>query len=241
MGNPYDPATIDALSVIAAFDPAPLETMGADAWNYLAAYWRDIENESPAKTWWGLKHDHPAIARALRIDRSEPHAWYALLPFRYLKLGDRHLILAAYPTPKIITAVDQDWLGIETVIAWEPTTGAVSVMTDDRPQLVGRVTETDSTVFAEPRAFFTAWMRQRAWFMAARVQASQRKWSAMHGEPDLLPGALIVGDPDKISWPVHSMPDRFTCVGIEPKRVNKAIIRSARLPMCAGIDIARAA
>lgn len=241
MANPYEPATIDALQTIAAFDADPLNTMGPDAWNHLAAYWRDIENESPGKTWWDQSHDHPAIARALRIDRSEPHAWYSLAPFRYVKIDNRHLILAAHPTPRIFAPIDQDWLGIETVIAWEPSTNMVNVLTDDRAQLVGRVTDSDSTVFAEPRAFFTAWMRQRAWFMAARADAAQHTWAALPDEPHHLPGALIVGDPDKVAWPVHSMPDRFTCVGIDPRAVNKAILRFAKLPMCAGIDIARAA
>lgn len=237
----YDPETIMGLSVIAALSEAPVEEMGVDGWNHLSSYWRDIARDGPAKVWWSLPHDHPAIARALRIDRSHSCAPYALAPFRYIKRGDRHLILAAHPCPRQFTPVDMDWLGIETVIAWEPSTGKVNVLTDDRPQLFGRVTDDNNTLFADPRAFFIAWMRARAWWATSRIEAAKSPWSAKPAELDMLPGALIVGDPDRIGWPVHTMPRHFECVGIEPKRINRAILKSAGLPMCVGADIARAA
>lgn len=239
--SPYDSATILELSIAAAFVENPVEELGAEAWNYLAAYWRDIKREGPAKMWWDLPFDHPAIARALRIDRSQPGATYALAPFRYMRDGARHLILAAYPCPHAFAPIDIDWLGIETVVAWEPVTGKVEVLTDDRPQLFGRLTEDDSTIFADPRAFFTAWMKARAWYTATRQQAVYSKWSATPRELDVLPGALIVGDPDVIHWPTATMPRHVQCVGIEPKRVNRAILKSASLPMCVGFDNVRAA
>lgn len=239
--SPYDSAAIAAAHVIAAFDDNPVEAMGADGWNYLRAYQRDIARETPAKTWWHLPFDHPAIARALRIDRTQPGATYALAPFRYIKHGARHLILAAYPCPHAFAPVDMDWLGIETVIAWEPVTGKVEVMGDDRAQLVGRLTDDDSTVFADTRAFFTAWMRSRAWYFGARQHAAYARWSATPPEIDVLPGALIVGDPEAIRWPSATMPRKIQCVGIDPKRVNRAILKSACLPMCTGFDTARAA
>lgn len=237
----YDPDTITSLSVVAAFSESPVDAMGVDAWNYLASYWRDIETDTPSKMWWHQPYDHPAIARALRIDRTDPSALYALMPFRYAKIDGRHLILAAYPTPKVFECFDDDWLNIETVIAWEPVTNTARIMDEPGNLIVGRVTETDSTIYADPRAFFTAWMRQRAWYYSARKEAGAKPFAAIPAEPDLLPGALIVGDPDKIAWPIHSMPDRFTCVGIDPKTVNRAILKFAKLPMCAGLDIQRAA
>lgn len=239
--SPYDAEVISAAHFIAATYENPIEAMGADGWNYLYAYQRDIKRDTPAKTWWHLPFDHHAIARALRVDRSQTGATYVLAPFRYLKDGDRHLILAAYPCPHLFSPADMDWLGIETVVAWEPSTGKVEVLTDDRPQLFGRLTEEDSTIFADPRAFFTAWMRARAWYATARQQAAQARWSAVPPELDVLPGALIVGDPDVIHWPTTTMPRHVQCVGIEPKRVNRAILKSASLPMCTGFDTARAA
>lgn len=239
--SPYDDEVITALHITAAFTVNPVEAMGAEAWNYLNAYWRDKNRDTPAKTWWNLPFDHFAIARALRIDRTQPGATYALAPFRYMRDGDRHLIVAAHPCPHAFAPIDMDWLGITTVIAWEPATGNVTVLTDDRPQLFGRLTEDDNTVFADPRAFFTAWMRARAWYATARQQAAYSKWTATPPELDVLPGALIVGDPDAIHWPTPTMPRHLQCVGIDPKRVNRAILKSASLPMCVGFDTARAA
>lgn len=239
--NPYDPGVCMEAAIAAAFCDDPVEVIGVEAWNHFCAFRRDLNRDTSAKTWWNLPFNHPAIARALRIDRTQPGATYALAPFRYLRDGDRHLILAAHPCPHAFAPVDMDWLGIETVIAWEPTTGKVTVLTDDRPQLFGKLTEDDNTVFADPRAFFTAWMRARAWYATARQQAAYSKWTATPPELDMLPGALIVGDADLINWPTPTMPRHLQCVGIDPKRVNRAILKSASLPMCTGFDTARAA
>ncbi len=214
----------------------------ADLHNAFILEQRALAKDCPAKTWWHLPHDHPAIARALRIDRTDPVALYALMPFRYGKIDGRHLILAAYPVPHIFDVLDPDWLGIDAVLAWEPSTNSVEIMGEPGThELVGCVTEMDNTIFADPRAFFTAWLRQRAWYFTARHEAAQRKFAAIPKEPDLLPGALIVGDPDRVSWPIYTMPDRFTCVGIDPRAVNRAILKFAKLPMCAGLDMVKAA
>lgn len=212
-----------------------------DALNAFILEDRTLAKDGPAKTWWNLEFDHPAIARALRIDPAESSAWYALAPFRYAKIDDRHLILAAHPAPKVFEDPDLNWLGIETIIAWEPTTNAVMVLGDDQPQIVGKVTDLDATIYADPRAFLTAWMRQRAWYFTARLQAMGRKFAAIPAESDLLPGALIIGDPERISWPIYTMPDRFTCIGIEPRAVNRAILKFAKLPICAGLETMKAA
>ncbi len=204
----------------------------------LAAYERDLAEPTPARLWWHLPCDHPAVARALRIDASTTEAWFAMLPFRYFKQeaeGEptRHLILAAHPAPDIGA---MDWLDIETVLAWEPATGRYDVVGFDAPQLVGRITEMDNIAFGDPRAFFTAWAALRAQYLAARN--SQPGYDGPI--PDLTPGALIVGDPDKIAWPIYTMPPRFTCTGIDPKRVNRAILKFAKLPMCAGLETMKA-
>lgn len=231
----------DALRFALAMEGNPFDLIGPEATNEISAYLYAIGKPCPARMWWNLPHDNPLIARALRIDPSQSCARYALAPFRYIKRGGRHLILAAHPCPRQFSPIDLDWLGIETVLAWEPKTDKVEVLTDDRPQLFGRVTDEDNTVFADARAFFTAWMRNRAWYATARLEAMKSPWSAKPAEVDLLPGALIIGDPEAIHWPVHSMPRHFQAVGIEPKRLNRAILKSASLPMCVGADVARAA
>jgi len=251
MNSPWDFDTVHqiryamALANMAGDDP--IQTVGVECANYAAAYDYALSKDCPAKTWWHLTYDHPAIARALRIDRMESVAGYALRPFRYIKRGERHLILAAWPCPHELGKIDMDWLGIETVLAWEPVTGKVTNLTDDRPQLFGAVTSEDATVYGEPRAFFTAWARKRAWFASAYQQAMTSTWSARPREIDQLPGGLAIGDIDAIHWPTPTLPERFTTVGIDPKALNRAILKSARLPFCTGTnaahgtDIARAA
>lgn len=231
----------NALRVALTRDGNPFDLIGAEGTNLVSMHIHATAKESPAKTWWNLPFDHPLIARALRIDRGQSCAQYALAPFRYLKSKTgRHLILAAHPTPRQFTPIDLDWLGIETVLAWEPSTGKVAVWGDDRPQLFGRVTETDAIVFGDARAFFTAWMRQRAWYATARLEANKSPWSAKPAEIDLLPGALAIGDIEAIRWPVHAMPRHFETVGIDPTRLNRAILKHAALPMCVRQDTMRA-
>lgn len=231
----------NALSVALAMDGNPFEIIGPEATNIVSGHLFSLDKPCPARMWWKLPHDHAAIARALRVDRSEFLTWYALAPFRYIKRGDRHLILAAYPCPRTFAPIDMDWLGIETVLAWEPTTGRVTNLTDDRPQMFGPLTETDNTIYADPRAFFTGWMRKRAWYVMARLEASKSPWSAKPAEKDVLPGALMIGEAEDIHWPIPLMPKRINAVGIDPKRLNRAILKSAAVPMCVGNDVARAA
>ncbi len=232
-----------ALAVALSHDGNPFDLIGPEATNLTAAYTHSISKPCPAKAWWHLPYDHPAIARALRIDPSESVARYALAPFRYVKRGERHLILAAWPCPRQFTPIDLDWLGIEAVIAWEPSTGAVHVVTDDRPQLFGALSDDAAVVYADPRAFFTSWAQRRAWFASAYQAAMTSPWSAKPREIDTLPGGLIVGNPEAIHWPTHTMPQRFTTVGIDPRTINRCILKSARLPLCTGTEtnIARAA
>lgn len=193
-------------------------------------YCRNIEAETPARLWWHLPRDKTIAARALHIDPGDPEAWFALLPFRYHKdrrEGEptRHLILAAYPAPDLA----EDWFNVQTVLAWEPSTNKVEAMGNDMPQLVGRLSDDDNSVFSDPLAFFVAWARQRAGYIYARK--AQPGYSG--AIPDLVPGALIVGDIDRIRWPIHSMPRRFTCQGADPKEINRAILKFAKLPTCA--------
>ena len=200
---------------------------GDDAHGKLLAHCRDLTADSWAKTWWHLDRKNPLIAQAFKADTTEPDTWYALWPFRYMQRGEHHLILAAYPAPALD---DDDWLGITHVIAWEPRTGAVEVLGDDRPQLVGHFGEGSETVYADPRAFFTAWAAARSRWMAMRRNCAVHR----PAEPDTMPGALVVGDIDRVSWPVYQMPARFRTVGADPRAVNRAIFNFVHLPQAVG-------
>lgn len=195
-----------------------------------AGYARDLAADSPAKRWWSLGYEEPLIAQALKVDRTEPDAWYALLPFRYLNDDGRHLILAAWPAPRVIDDIDLDWLNIEHVIAWEPRTGTVELLGDNAPRLIGHFSDESETLYCDPRAFFTAWAAARARWLALR-----RRHTALGAvEPDIMPGALAVGDIDRIAWPVYQMPARFRTVGADPRSVNRAIFNFVHLPLAVG-------
>ena len=106
----------------------------------------------------------------------------------------RHLILGAYPAPRVIDGIDPDWLDVREVIAWEPHTNKAWLpetawaMGDGRDsRLAGELSETCNTVFSDPCAFFTAWAGERARWIA------MRKACGVHDtlEPCLMPGAPV--------------------------------------------------
>lgn len=197
--------------------------------NTLSIYLHALKKDCPGKTWWNCEATHPAVYRAMRIDPSDFGASYAVAPFRYFK-GERHLILAAYPAPRILDPVDENWFGIETVIAWEPNSNQAYPLEDPSPQLAGRLDDEAHTLFADPRAFFQAWAIRRAQFAMKRQEARSNRWHAIPAERDETPGALILGDVDRIPWHPTLLPDHIECVGVDPKVVNKAIFKAARLP-----------
>lgn len=185
--------------------------------------------DTPAKTWWNLKPWHPAIGRALRIDRQQEGGVFALAPFRLWHDGERHLILAAHPTPRILGPVDDDWLEIETVIAWDPVSDKASVLGDQNPMLVGSFLDREEgTVFGSPREFFTAWAVERAQFFGRWLATQKGAWAHPAPERDLTPGKLAIGNLQKITW--AGLPALIHSRGINPQALNKAILRQAQLP-----------
>lgn len=216
-------------------------------WNDFIARGRALDKTCPAKTWWEAPAWHDAVDRALGIDRTQFGGLFATFPFRPAKINDQWRVLAAYPTPCIIGDIDEDWLGIETVLAWCPKTNAVEVLGEVEPQLVGTLAphyaEKDAgALFGQPRAFFQAWARDRARFYGFAHQAIGKEWSARPNEPDLAPGALIVGDISKIRWNAHTLPHDLECIGCDPDGINRAMLRGLNLPrLRAGINSRAAA
>ena len=200
--------------------------------NDLSAYLYAVDKDTPAKTWWDADPFHPAIARALRIDRQAEGAIYALAPFRLARIEEKPVILVAHPTPRILGPVDPDHLGIEQVIAWDPVTGSVSFPGDTTPDLFGAFTDAETgTLYADAQAFFVAWMRERAAHFVRWRETLTGQWAHPATETDLVPGKLIVGAPEKIRWRPASMPRDLACVGIDARQVNRLLLKSAALPM----------
>lgn len=131
--------------------------------------------ECAAKTWWNAPAFHAAIPRALMIDRKAPGAVYAAAPFRYVKLDGTHLIIIAWPAPKVFYDPTPDWLEIEAVIAWNPVDNTAWTL------------QGDFDIPGDPRAQFQKWAAARAQF-AAKVHAAHRKGVKLPTETDLLPG-----------------------------------------------------
>lgn len=203
-----------------------------DAANDLSARLHAIKKDTSAKTWWDADPVHPAICRALRIDPDQHGAFYAKLPFRLARVDDKAVILVAHPTPRVLGPVDMDHLGIEQVLAWDPTTDAIHMLGDKHPQLFGGFTDTErGSIFGTPRDFFTAWLRERAAFYVRWKEMQSGEWRHPATETDLVPGALLTGAPDKIRWRPTTMPAELACVGIDAKAVNRALLKAAHIPL----------
>jgi len=201
------------------------------AWNDFIGIMRARDRDSHAKTWFYLDAGHDAVFRALHIDKTDPAAFYACLPFRLMKIEGRYVILAAWPCTLELGPVDLDWLGVEQVVAWEPVSNTVEILGDVEPGLIGRFADTETgTLFGSPFLFFRRWVEERARFYIEWRQSAGKEWSNPPAERDLVPGCLISGNPDKVRWSSFNLPRNVDCIGIDPNRINKAILRDAKLP-----------
>jgi hypothetical protein len=200
------------------------------ALNCAIQYDRALDRQSLAKTWFMAEPSHPAIYRALKIDAADPAAWFAAAPFRLAKIDGAHVILAAWPVPKMLSDYADDWLDIETVMVWDPVRNRVTIPEDISAQLVGSWPTTGTgRLFGTPFAFFRAIAEERAALFTQVKAARKAHWLSDPAEVST-PGMLIVGDLKEIRLPTSIMPRDIECVGVDPREVNKAIMRSAALP-----------
>lgn len=188
---------------------------------------------TPAEQWLALDPDHPAIARAFGLPQDASGARFALYPFRVSRIEGVWHVLAAWPCPRTIGALDTDASGVLSVIAWNPTTNACLVVSDPQPQLVGRIDRDfngeRATLYGQPLPFFRAWISNRLAYWRF-VQQGSSKTHGLSAEPDLVPGALAIGDIRHMRLPLSDMPQGLACVGINPGAVNRRIAELARLP-----------
>jgi hypothetical protein len=198
--------------------------------NSFSEYLFALRKDTPGKLWWNADPVHPATYRALRINPEDFAASYAVAPFRVARIDGQHVILAAHPAPRALDPVDHDWFGIETVIAWDPIADTAMILGDAAPQLVGRLTPDANTVFSSPRAFFQTWAIRRAQFAMSRRDAAEKRWHVTPTERDEVPGALLIGELGKVRLSPSTLPEHIETVGIDPKDLNRAIMRAARLP-----------
>lgn len=197
--------------------------------NTLSELWFARAKDSPAKTWWHSDIWHDAVGRAMCMNRAEYAGVYALAPFRLARVDGKPVVLAAYPAPRIFAPVDDDWLGIEAVIAWNPVTDEAMVLGDPEPQLVGRLDD-EPAVYGSARLFFQRWAQKRAAYAVHRQTMANSDWHSAPPEADLIPGALMIGKPEKIRWRSYSLPKDLEVIGADPRQINRAILISANLP-----------
>jgi hypothetical protein len=180
-----------------------------------------------AKTWWDCQPYHPAVARALKIDRTQTGGVYALAPFRLWNDGTRHLILAAYPCPRILGPIDMDHLEIEGVLAWNPVTDEAFILGDETPGLFGPEEGEGFTLYASPRDFLTDWAINRAHGYVRITELRKNAWADAE-DRDTPPGALAIGNLDKIT--LTNLPRDFAAQGFDVAALNRAILKQARVP-----------
>ena len=215
---------IDALTKLVATATAPDAMNSVNAWLYA------LSKDTPAKAWWHAEAMHPAIFRALKLSRTDDGAIYAAMPFRLARDAEgNHCILVALPTPKFFEA-DDDWLGIDTVLAWYPGRDVVANLYDDAPdQLIGEAAGDAAHLFASPFGFFRAMAETRAQWVTRFLANADKAWRRKPSEPRHIPGLLLIGDAGKVRWP-RNLPAELHCHGIDPRAVNRAVLRQSNLP-----------
>lgn len=198
-------------------------------WNDLFHTLNLLERDTPGKTFWNAKDSHPAIYRALKMDRTEIGAVFAAAAFRLHIADDGATVLFASPSLRILEDQDEDWLAIEDVLSWDPISDTATILGDPGQKLFGHSDPTQPLhIFASPFAYLRHIAEARAqWFVHWRTIKSE--WRAAH-EPERIPGLLLIGNVDEVRWPRHDMPNDITVHGIDARALNSALIRQAGIP-----------
>jgi hypothetical protein len=170
-----------------------------------------------------------AIYKALKIDPNAPHARYAVEPFRIVEHQGVWIGGAVGFAPRWTY---DGWTPTGEVILWNPRTGVVQLLDDDGPTLVKPADVSKRlTVYADGFAFFRAWADRRAAQSEAICLAAMSNRNTFAEPRDGgIPGALAIGDLNGIQWRETNASVLVAGPGIDAKQLNRAIIRSARLP-----------
>lgn len=175
-----------------------------------------------------------AIYRALRIDPNEPDVAYATGPFTLLTTGggEHRWIAGAVGIWRALSPHGWTPDDISDVILWNPRTGAVQLLDGDGPTLImPHRFEPRLTVYVDGFAFFRAWADRRAATLTS-LRAASKAHRVADAEPrdSDIPGALAIGEMKDIDWCGTGASILVAGAGVDPKALNRAIIRSARLP-----------
>jgi hypothetical protein len=171
-----------------------------------------------------------AIYRALKISTIEPTASYAIEPFTVLETGEGNWIAGAIGHhPSMCYG---DWSPTGDVVLWNPRSGETKLRGVIGSALIAPFrAEPRLTIYAMGFAFFRAWADNRA-ALAERSNIAAANHRTTNWEPmdSGIPGALAIGDLTKLNWRDVDATVLVAGPGIDAKELNRAIIRSARLP-----------
>ncbi len=172
------------------------------------------------------------ICRALKIDPAEPGATYATGPFAIMAEDGANWIAGAVGIWRALDPKPWSVDDISDVILWNPRSNEVRLLDDIGSGLVmPDHPEPRLTVYADGFAFFRAWADRRAEILA-RIRIAHEAHLVTSGEPrdSAIPGALAIGDLKDIHWRDTGATVLVAGPGIDAKKLNRAVIRSAYLP-----------
>jgi hypothetical protein len=171
-----------------------------------------------------------AVYRALKIDLREPSAAYATEPFTVLSIDEKNWIAGAVGHHAGLRY--GDWHPTGDVILWNPRTGETRLRGDIGPALIVPFhPEPRLPVYTDGFAFFRAWADNRAAIYTRQsIAAEMHKTTNADPRDSGIPGALAIGDLNKIDWFNTGATVLAATPGLDPKALNRAVIRSARLP-----------
>lgn len=172
------------------------------------------------------------ICRALKIDPAEPGATYATGPFAIMAEDGANWIAGAVGIWRALDPLPWSVDDITEVILWNPRTGQVRFLDDVGPGVViPAKPEQRLTVYADGFAFFRAWADRRAEILARiRIAHEGHRVTAVEPLDSAIPGALAIGDLAKIHWRDIGASVLVAGPGVDAKKLNRAVIRSAHLP-----------
>jgi hypothetical protein len=193
-----------------------------------------LDRESCSRSW---SQSSTSIGRAsiARLTGCAGHAssFFATFPFRSM-VDDRgeFVVGAAVGCERLHeTRGAWDWahFDIEHVILWNPKTnvaeiagdlGGGIILPDDRERLA---------VYADPAAFFRAWVAARIDFLDRRD-----RWTIHQPQErrdNELPGALVIGGLGNIPWASIGAGTLIAGPGVDADELKRAVVRSAGLPV----------
>jgi hypothetical protein len=177
-----------------------------------------------------------SICRALRIERTEPTAPYATFPFTVLETdgGEHRWIAGAVGIWSPFTSSDWSADHVREVILWNPRTGELRLLGDDLAGATAILPDRPDarlTVYADGFSFFRAWADRRAeQYQRMRLAIEHHRVTQAEPTDSGLPGILAIGDVATIDWSDIGAAVLVAGPGVDPKALNRGVIRSARLP-----------